>query len=136
MDETRLTEQEAKWKKKFFPRVPWGENGPVRRMYLVQSLKDGQPDAARALAALAVTFGFCEKTVTGDADVCCEAFARRADTRGSDLIFGTDRAAVWCDAVVTDTPEPGWQRLIVRSEEAENLTALAHEEGALRFRRG
>ena len=130
-----FTEEEQKLKKKFFPRVPWTEEGPVRREYLVRAADGSGTDAGALLAKLAVEFGFCDTTVSGDAGVCRKSFADRAAGENTGLIIGTEAAAVWCDLSVCDAAEAGWQRLIVRSEQAENLTALAHEEELLRFRR-
>ena len=121
--------------KKFFPRVPWTDDGPVRRRYLARAVSDG--DVTAALAALAGREGFTEpgqKTVTGGADDCLAAF-RAKSTGGVGMIFGTETAAHWCDIAAGSPDADGWQPLIVRSEEGENLVALAHCEGILRFRR-
>lgn len=121
--------------KKYFPRVPWTDDGPVRRQYLAKAVSGG--DVTAALAALAEREGFTEpgqRTVTGDADVCLAAF-RAKSSGGVGMILGMEIAAHWCD-IAADRPDAdGWQPLIVRSEEGENLLALAHGEGLLRFRR-
>ena len=44
-------------RKRFFPRVPWGQQGPVRRRYLARAAREGQT-VAQALEALALSEGF------------------------------------------------------------------------------
>jgi hypothetical protein len=129
-------EQEA-LRKKYFPRVNWTEEGPVRRVYLVQPTQ-ADTTVLEALTALARREWFIEpeqQAVVGDADQTLEAFCRRKTDKTVGMIFGVTTKAVWCDLAVDDPDETGWQRLIVRSEEAENLIALAHGENVLRFRR-
>ena len=125
-----------KLKKKYFPRVPWTEDGPVRRRYRVRAEAG---DALAALAALAEREGFTEpgqETVTGSADECLAAFGRKAEGDVSvGMIFGGVLAAHWCDIAADPPDADGWQRFVVRSEEGENLTALAHNEGLLQFRK-
>lgn len=132
-----LTNEEfAALKKKYFPRVPWTEDGPVRRVYRVCAAEGG--DVLGVLAELAAREGFtgpAERAVTGDAAVCLGAFRERAAGGPIGMIFGSETAAHWCDMAAGDADADGWRRLIVRSEEGENLTALAHNEGLLRFRR-
>lgn len=123
-------------KKKFFPRVPWTDEGPVRRMYLARP--SGQTDILSVLEELAVREGFADarrRCVRGGAEPCLEAFCEKAGEGTVGLILGEEPAAHWCDVAVGIPREDGWQKLIVRSEEGENLTALAHNEGVLRFRR-
>jgi hypothetical protein len=129
-------EQEA-LRKKYFPRVNWTEEGPVRRVYRVQPVQ-ADTTVLEALTTLARREWFIEpeqQAVVGDADQTLEAFRRRKTDKAVGMIFGTTTKAVWCDLAVDDPDEDDWQRLIVRSEEAENLTALAHGENVLRFRR-
>lgn len=131
-------EERAALQKKYFPRVPWTERGPVRRMYLVRSAESVTDTPLGSLASLAAREGFTEpdqRSVSGGAEVTLEAFRERARGAAVGMIFGTETAAHWCD-IALDAPDgDGWQRLIVRSEEGENLVALAHAEGLLRFRR-
>ena len=134
----QLDEKQQKLRKKFFPRAEWTDQGPVRRVYLTCPA-DGSASSQEALAALADRAGFAgpgQQCVTGGAAQAWDAFERRADG-GSDiaLIFGTEADAIWCDIVCCPADEDGWQRTIIRSEEGENLVALAHAEGVLRFRR-
>lgn len=133
----QLTDSEfERMKKKYFPRVPWTDEGPVRRMYLARSA--GQSDILSVLEELAVREGFADsrqRSVCGDAERCLEAFREKAGEGTVGLILGEETAAHWCDIAVDIPGEDGWQKLIVRSEEGENLTALAHNEGVLRFRR-
>ena len=122
-------------KKKYFPRVPWTEDGPVRRLYRARAAEGG---VLAVLAALAEREGFTEpgqETVSGGAEECLAAFQRKAAGEPVGMIFGETLAAHWCD-IAADPPDgDGWQRMIVRSEEGENLTALAHNEGLLQFRK-
>ena len=122
-------------KKKYFPRVPWTEDGPVRRVYLARAEAGG---VLAALAALAEREGFTEpgqETVAGGAEACLAAFERKAAGAPVGMIFGEALAAHWCDIAADPPDADGWQRMIVRSEEGENLTALAHNEGLLQFRK-
>lgn len=124
-----------KLKQKYFPRVPWTEDGPARRRYLVRAEAG---DALAALAALAQREGFTEpgqETVAGGADECRAAFERKAAGEPVGMIFGDTLQAHWCDIAADSPDEDGWQRFLVRSEEGENLTALAHNEGLLQFRK-
>ncbi len=122
-------------RKKFFPRVPWTGEGPVRRRYMAKAAEEGKT-VAEALEALALAEGFIApggRAVAGDGEACLAAFRDRG---GEDtLIFGEGLDVVWCDLALGPADEEGWQALIVRSEEAENLTALAHAAGAVRFRK-
>ena len=122
-------------RRKYFPRVPWGPAGPVRRRYLARAAEDGRT-VAQALEALAAAEGFIgpgQRAVLGDGAACLEAFRRRA---GEDtMVLGLGLDAHWCDFALGPVDEGGWQELLVRSEEAENLTALAHALGAVRFKR-
>lgn len=131
-----VTEHEA-LKKKYFPRVPWTVNGPVRRRYMARPM-DGSASVTEALAALARREGFTEagqRAVCGGAEETFAAFRRKPEDSAIGMIFGTETAAHWCD-IACGAPDPeGWQLLLVRSEEGENLTALAHAEGVLRFRK-
>lgn len=125
-------------KKKFFPRVAWTENGPVRRAYLVKPAAGAYASAEEALAALAEREGFTapgRRTVTGGAEETLAAFRAKARGEAVGMVFGTELSACWCDAALSAPDGDGWQKLIVRSEEGENLVALAHCEGLLRFRR-
>ena len=124
-------------RKKYFPRVPWTERGPVRRRYLARASQEGV-SVTEALAALAEREGFTEpgqRTLTGGADAALAAFVQKPDSREIGMIFGTEIGAFWCDIACGPADAEGWCELIVRSEEGENLTALAHGEGLLRFRR-
>ena len=122
-------------KKKYFPRVPWGGNGPVRRVYLARA---EESDVLAVLTSLAEREGFTEPgqtTVLGGAEECLAAFRRKAAGEPVGMVFGTTLAAHFCD-VAADPPDPdGWRRFVVRSEEGENLTALAHNEGLLQFKK-
>ncbi len=122
-------------RRKYFPRVPWTGAGPVRRRYLARAAEEGQT-AEAALAKLAEAEGFTgpeEETVIGRPETCLAAFRARGGR--PQMIFGQGTDALWCDAAVGPADGSGWQELIVRSEEAENLVALAHAVGALRFRK-
>ncbi len=120
-------------RKKYFPRVPWGEDGPVRRRYLAKA--EGRT-VEEALQALALAEGFIapgERAVTGGPETCLAAFQGRGS--GDTLVFGRGRESVWCDLALSAPDEDGWQELIVRSEEGENLIALAGAVGAVRFKK-
>ena len=122
-------------RRKFFPRVPWTEAGPVRRRYLAKAV-EGRRTVEEALAALADAEGFTgpgRETVIGGARECLAAFRSRG--QAEQMIFGRGPDAHWCDAAVGPADGDGWQELIVRSEEAENLVALAYALGVLRFRK-
>lgn len=130
-------EEQAALKKKYFPRVPWTENGPVRRLYRANTAA-GDGAVLAALAALAEREGFNapgEAAVIGGAADCLAAFRQKAAGGRIGMIFGAALAAHWCDIAAGEADADGWRTLIVRSEEGENLTALAHNEGLLRFRR-
>lgn len=120
-------------RKRYFPRVPWGPDGPVRRRYLAKA--EGQSVAA-ALEALALAEGFIApggQAVTGDARACLDALRQR---EGEDaLAFGDGLDALWCDLALSAPDADGWQELVVRSETAENLVALASAVGAVQFKR-
>lgn len=134
-----LTDEEYRTlKKKFFPRVAWTENGPVRREYLVKPAAGEGTPAEDVLAELARREGFTgpgQQTVTGGAEDTLAAFRAKARGEAVGMVFGTALSACWCDIAAGAPDGEGWQRLIVRSEEGENLVALAHCEGLLRFRR-
>ena len=122
-------------RRKYFPRVPWGPAGPVRRRYRARAAEPGR-SLEEALTALAKAEGFIgpgREAISGGPEACLGAFR---DRNGQDtMVFGHGLDAVWCDFALGPVGEDGWQELIVRSEEAENLTALAHAVGAARFRR-
>ena len=120
-------------RKKYFPRVPWGAEGPVRRRYMARA--EGR-SVEQALEALALAEGFIApggRAVTRDAAACLEAL--RARGAAETLLFGRGLDAVWCDLALGAPDGEGWQELIVRSEEAENLVALANALGAVRFKK-
>lgn len=120
-------------RKRYFPRVPWTEEGPVRRRYLAKA--EGQSVAA-ALEALALAEGFIppgRRAVTGGPAACLAAFRQRDGEDG--LVFGDGLDALWCDLALSAPDGDGWQALIVRSETAENLIALASAAGAVRFKK-
>ena len=120
-------------RRRYFPRIPWTAEGPVRRRY--QARAEGRT-VAEALEALALSEGFIapgERAVTGGPEACLAAMESRGER--DTLIFGDGPDAVWCDLALGPADGDGWQELIVRSEEAENLTALAHAVGAARFRK-
>jgi hypothetical protein len=130
-------EEQAALRKKYFPRVTWTERGPVRRVYSVQAVTPGA-DVVQALIALAQREWFIEpgqRAVVGDADQTLSAFQNRATDKTVGMVFGTELEAHWCDIALSAPDAEGWQTMIVRSEEGENLIALAHNEGLLRFRR-
>jgi hypothetical protein len=130
-------EEQAALRKKYFPRVAWTEQGPVRRRYLVQTVTPGA-DVFQTLIDLAQREWFIEpgqRAVVGDADQTLTAFRDRATDKTVGMVFGTELGAHWCDLALSVPDAEGWQTMIVRSEEAENLIALAHNEGLLRFRR-
>jgi hypothetical protein len=130
-------EEQAALRKKYFPRVSWTEQGPVRRVYLVRTVTPGA-DVIQTLIALAQREWFIEpgqRAVVGNADQTLLAFRSRATDKTVGMIFGAELGAHWCDLALGAPDEDSWQTMIVRSEEAENLVALAHNEGLLRFRR-
>ena len=121
-------------RRRYFPRVPWGPDGPVRRRYLARAAAEDRT-VEEVLTALAEAEGFTgpgRETFIGDGSGCLAALQGRDGDR---MILGRGLDAVWCDAAVGPADGSGWQELIVRSEEAENLVALAHAVGALRFRK-
>ncbi len=123
-------------RRKYFPRVPWGPDGPVRRRYMARTAA-GHQSVAAALEALALSEGFIApggRAVTGDAAACLAAFRQRAGGE-DELVFGQGLDALWCDLALSDPDPDGWQTLIVRSEQAENLVALAHATGAVKFKK-
>lgn len=128
-------EEEVALRKKYFPRVAWTEKGPLRRLY--KTCPAGEGEVLSILLALAEREGFIapgQRAVTGGAEECIAAFRQKAAEGSVALIFGTSLAAHWSDLSLEEDGE-GWQYLAVRSEEGENLVALAHGEGLLRFRR-
>ena len=117
-------------RRKFFPRVPWTVAGPVRRHYFARAVQEGQT-VAQALEALAVDEGFIGpglRAAVGDSAACLEAFRRRGET--DMMVFGLGLDVCWCDFAFGPADGEGWQEVLVRSEEAENLAALAHAVGA------
>lgn len=131
-----LTPIEQALKKKYFPRIPWTEDGPVRRRYRVRAA-EGQA-VTEALRSLAAAEGFTapdRPAVTGGADACLAAFRDRGTDSGAGLVIGLGLDAYWCDLALGAPDDEGWQEMIIRSETAENLIALAHAVGALRFRK-
>ncbi len=120
-------------RRRYFPRIPWTAEGPVRRRYRAKA--EGRT-VAEALEALALEEGFIapgERAVTGGPEACLAAMESRGER--DTLIFGDGPDNLWCDLALGPADGDGWQELIVRSEEAENLTALAHAVGAVRFRK-
>ena len=120
-------------RKRFFPRAPWGPDGPVRRRYLARA--EGA-NVAAALEALALAEGFIAPgghAVTGGPEACLAAFRDRGGEET--LVFGDGLDALWCDLALSAPDAGGWQTLIVRSETAENLIALANAVGAVRFKK-
>ena len=120
-------------RRRYFPRVPWGPEGPVRRRYIARA--EGKSVTA-ALEALALTEGFIAPgghAVVGGPEACLAAFRRRGSE--DTIVFGEGLDALWCDLALSVPDAGGWQKMIVRSEQAENLVALAHAVGAVRFRK-
>ena len=133
---TELTDEVlAAMKKKYFPRIPWTENGPVRRVFYTRAEQD---NVFEVLTRLAESYGFTEtgkKTVTGNASDAFSAFYAKAHGEAVGMIFGNELNAYWCDLAVGSPDAEGWRKLVIRSEEGENLIALAHNEELLSFRR-
>ncbi len=128
-------EEEAALRKKYFPRVTWGENGPVRRLYWVAPVEAGT--VLEILRALGEREGFIapgQRAVTGGAEECLAAFRGKAADPTIALVFGDGLDSHWSDIALAPAEE-GWQLMAVRSEEGENLVSLAHCEGLLRFKR-
>ena len=137
MDDMTLTPDEQALRKRYFPRIPWGPDGPVRRRYRVRAAAEGVSPSA-ALAALAEAEGFTAPDrpwAEGDGAVCLAAFQDRPAGSGAGLVIGRGLDAYWCDLALDAPDNEGWQELIVRSETGENLIALAHGMGTLRFRK-
>ncbi len=137
MARERIFEDEAleALRRKYFPRVPWTEAGPVRRHYFARAAREGQT-VAGTLEALAMDEGFIGpglRAVIGDEAACLGAFRQRGET--DVMVFGLGPDVCWCDIALGPADGEGWQEMLVRSEEAENLVALAHAVGAVRFRR-
>lgn len=123
-------------RRKYFPRVPWTEQGPVRRRYRVKAA-EGE-SAAAELIRLAQNERFIEpgqSAVMGNARACLDAFGKKAADSSIAMVFGQGLDAHWCDIAFGPADEEGWQEMIIRSEEGENLIALANAAGVLRFRR-
>lgn len=123
--------------KKYFPHVPWTALGPVRRRYLAKP-SEGSASVQEALLKLAKQEGFVEpeqQAVTGNAEACLAAFQRKPKDPTVGMIFGAETGAFWCDIACGKAEEDGFQELIVRSEEGENLTALAYNKGILQFKK-
>jgi len=128
-------EEEAALRKKYFPRVTWTENGPVRRLYKTRPAEEGDTLAILlALAERALFIAPGQRAVTGGAEACFEAFRSKTVDKSVAMIFGDSLTAHWSD-ISLEPAEEGWQLMAVRSEEGENLVALAHSEGLLRFKR-
>lgn len=124
-------------RRKYFPRVPWTEKGPVRRRYRARAAAPGQT-VTGALAALAAAEGFTgpgRRAVAGGAAECLAAYRDMGGDASAGMVFGEGLDACWCDIAAGTPDEEGWQEILVRSERAENLIALAHAVGALRFKR-
>ena len=120
-------------RRRYFPRVPWGPEGPVRRRYLARA--EGRT-VADALQALALAEGFIDpggRAVLGGPEECLAAFRQRGGEES--MVFGRGLDALWCDLALSEPDAEGWQTLVVRSETAENLVALAHAVGAVRFKK-
>ena len=120
-------------RKRYFPRVLWTDQGPVRRRYLARA--EGRT-VEEALEALALEEGFIAPgghAVTGDAAACLAAY--RTGGNGDTLVFGRGLDAVWCDLALSEPDADGWQEMIVRSETAENLVALASAMGTVKFKK-
>lgn len=134
-----LTDEErTALEKKYFPRVEWTALGPARRVYEARTAAETPGGVTAALAGLAVEAGFIEpgqRAVTGGPEETLEALRRKGADRSIGMVFGDSAQAHWCDIAVEPPGAGGWQRLVIRSEEGENLVALAHAEGVLRFRR-
>ena len=123
-------------RKKYFPRIPWTERGPVRRRYLTRAAAG--ENVVAALVRLAQQEQFIEpgqNAVLGNAGACLAAFQRRGSDSTIAMVFGTDLDAHWSDLALGAPDGDGWQEIIVRSEEGENLIALAHATGVLRFKK-
>lgn len=128
-------DEEMSLRKKYFPRVDWTERGPIRRLYKTRPT-EGE-DVLEILLALAEREGFIapgQRGIVGGAAECLAAFRQKGADRSIAMIFGRGMDAHWSDLSL-EPAEDGWQLLAVRSEEGENLVALAHGEGLLRFRR-
>ena len=120
-------------RKKLFPRVPWGAEGPVRRRYMARAEGRTVADALGELARREDFIAPEGRVVAGDGPVCLAAFCQRDRTDSLVLGLGTD--VCWCDIALGTPDADGWQELVVRSEEGENLVALASARGAVRFRK-
>ena len=123
-------------RKKYFPRVAWTEDGPVRRRYLTKA-ESGESVIAE-LVRLAQAERFIEpgqEAVLGNAEACLAAFRKRTEDDTIAMVFGNGLDAHWCDLALGEPDSELWQELIVRSEEGETLIALAHARGVLRFRK-
>ncbi len=137
MDEMTLTPVEQALRKRYFPRIPWGPEGPVRRRYRVRAAEEGV-SPSEALAKLAEAEGFTAPDrpwIEGDGAVCLAAFQDRPGESEAGLVIGRGLDVYWCDLALGAPDSDGWQELIVRSETGENLIALAHGMGTLRFRK-
>ena len=122
-------------RKKYFPRVPWTGAGPVRRRYLAKAAEAGRT-VAGALEALALAEGFIApggRAIVGGPEACLAALQNMGEAET--LVFGEGLDALWCDLALGPADDDGWQEMLVRSEQAENLAALAHAVGAVRFRK-
>ncbi|MCD7748597.1 MAG: hypothetical protein LUH42_00925 [Oscillospiraceae bacterium] len=130
-----MTTEEQRLQKKYFPHTPWTEEGPVRRRYLAKAAEGDALDALKALAEAELLLPG-EKIMTADGPEALALLRRRDGGEPLALILGRGLDACWCDLALSLPDADGWQTLLVRSEEGENLTALAHARKALQFRRG
>lgn len=125
--------QQEALRKKYFPHVEWTIQGPVRRKYRARAASGG--GVVQALETLARREEFIapgETVATCDAGQSYAVF--QAAIGRETMVFGTELAAVWCDLAAGPPDENGWQPLLVRSEEAENLIALANATGDVLFK--
>ena len=128
-------EEENALRKKYFPRVTWTGNGPVRRLYKV--CPTGEGTVLEILISLAERELFIapgQHAVVGGEEECLTAFQSKTADCTIAMVFGNSLEAHWSDISLAPA-ENGWQPMAVRSEEGENLVALAHSEGLLRFKK-
>lgn len=128
-----MPEDRAALQKKYYPHTPWTAEGPVRRQYMATA-EEGVLEALSALAAREFLAPE-ERAVTGDGAECLALLRQKEAGAAIGLILGRGADAFWCDIAALPREADGWQRLLVRTEEGENLIALAHARGAIRFRR-
>lgn len=123
-------------RRKYFPRIVWGTQGPVRRRYRTRAAEGQQ--VLQALDALARAEGFIgpgQRAVCADGDGCLRAMRQKGADESVAMVFGQGLDVFWCDLALGPVGADGWQEIVVRSEEAENLIALAHAVGALLFQK-